>query len=166
MGHLSRFTPRSQSLGPGRLVVAAYWSNPGEPDTHGLIAELAKTGHRVLLPMVSTGRENPSWGWFTEPEALVAAPMGLAEPDRPAESGALGKADVVLCPGLLGGRDGSRLGTGGGWYDRAMVDLEPTTPRWLLLFADEVEQALPTESHDLRVSDLVTESSWVHCSPA
>lgn len=150
--------------GADQWVVAAYWSAPHEPDTHRLVTWLSQVGHRVLLPILSTGREHPSWGWFSHEDDLVVGARGLAQPaGQPVPAVTLSTADLVLCPGLLGGRDGSRLGTGGGWYDRALADLPPATPRWLLLFADEVVDAVPTEPHDLGVSDLVTESGWVHC---
>lgn len=147
-------------------VVAAYWSALGEPATHQLVTSLREASHRVLLPVVSTGADRPRWAWFTERDDLVTASMGLLEPaGELAPQSALRDADLVICPGLLGGRDGSRLGTGGGWYDRALAAVAPHTPRWLLLFADEVRDAVPTEPHDLGVTDLVSEAGWVHCRP-
>lgn len=66
---------------------------------------------------------------------------------------------LCLMPGLAAGRDGSRLGYGGGFYDRFLdtfdgITLFPIYER--LLFP-----ALPTESTDKSVTILVTEKGEI-----
>jgi 5-formyltetrahydrofolate cyclo-ligase len=61
-----------------------------------------------------------------------------------------------VCPGVAGSRAGDRLGRGGGSYDRALARSAPTTLRCLLLYDDEVVDAVPTDAHDERVDVLVT----------
>jgi len=73
---------------------------------------------------------------------------------------ARGQADGVVVPCLAVSRDGSRLGMGGGWYDRALRHRRPGTPVWALANADEVLPALPSEPHDLPVDAVVTENGF------
>jgi 5-formyltetrahydrofolate cyclo-ligase len=139
----------------GAGVVAAYASRPGEPDTRILIERLRLSGVRVLLPVL---RRAPDWAWYAGPEDLVAGPLGIPAPTgEPQGPGALRLAEWVWLPGLAGTPDGRRLGTGGGWYDRALAWASPAARLGLLLFDDEVLDDVPTEDWDRRVQLLVTE---------
>ena len=87
--------------------------------------------------------------------------FGIREPDGPGQALLPGTTAVVFLPALAVDRDGHRLGQGGGFYDRAMLDL-PThgdggPPRGALVFADEVLDAVPVEPHDLDVDAIVTD---------
>jgi len=57
-------------------------------------------------------------------------------------------------------RDGTRLGMGGGWYDRALHHRRPGTPVWALANSDEVLPRLPHEPHDLPVDAVITEDGF------
>ena len=76
---------------------------------------------------------------------------------------ALRLADVVLLPGLAGTLSGDRLGSGGGWYDRALAWARPDTRLGLLLFAEEVLPEVPTDDWDRPVDFLVTEAGPLDC---
>jgi 5-formyltetrahydrofolate cyclo-ligase len=136
-------------------VVAAYASRPGEPDTAALLEYLRLAEVRVLLPVL---RPEPSWAWYTGPDGLVPGPLGIPAPSGPAlGADALAEADWVWLPGLAGTPDGRRLGTGGGWYDRALGWASPSARLGMLLYDDEVLDELPTDHWDRPVHLLVTE---------
>ena len=64
-------------------------------------------------------------------------------------------------PGLAGTPTGLRLGTGGGWYDRALAHCGPQARIGLLLHDGEVRDELPTDSWDRRVDVILTATgSW------
>lgn len=141
--------------------MAAYASAAAEPDTASLIEELRLAEVPVLLPVL---RHEPGWAWYTGPEHLTAGPYGIPQPQGPVLGPeALGLADWVWLPGLAGTPDGRRLGTGGGWYDRALAWANPSARLGLLLFDDEVLPELPTEEWDRRVHLLVTEARRIDC---
>jgi len=146
----------------GSTVVAAYASLPGEPATLDLIERLRLAGIQVLLPM-PTGK--PDWAWYTGPSGLAPGPRGIPRPTGPSLGPeALALADWVWLPGLAGTARGHRLGTGGGWYDRALGWVDASARLGLLLFDEEVLQEVPLDAWDRHVHLLVTERRRVDCS--
>lgn len=136
-------------------VVAAYCSLPDEPGTEALIDWLTASGRRVLLPVLS---RRPAWAWFTTWAATPPGPLGIRRPNGPSLGpDALAAADLVIAPCLAVSRTGVRLGTGGGWYDRALPYRRPGTPVWAFASADEVLAELPRQPHDVLVDAVVTE---------
>ena len=144
-------------------VVACYVSAGSEPGTLDLLAELAEWGLEVLLPWLGED-PSPMWApWAGEP--MVMGPHSIPMPSSPPlSSGVLNRADVVILPGLAGTKTGVRLGRGGGWYDRALVDVR--CPRWLLLNDCEVVPTLPHDPWDQPVTTLITEHRRITCESA
>ncbi len=139
------------------LVIAAYVPVADEPGHIDHLSLLKSRGARILLP-ITHGPDDPlSWGWFDEPESLVAGPYGLLQPASPATSYTPHDADLVIVPALALSPAGARLGRGGGFYDRALVDVPPA--RMIgVVYDDELLADLPTEPHDIAVG-------WV-CTPS
>ncbi|MCZ9338458.1 5-formyltetrahydrofolate cyclo-ligase, partial [Streptomyces sp. TRM76130] len=72
---------------------------------------------------------------------------------------AVTEAGVVLLPGLAVDRRGTRLGRGGGSYDRVLERLERAGARpalVVLLYGGEVVDRVPREPHDRPVDAVVT----------
>lgn len=110
-------------LGIGGKVVAGYLATPTEPDPHGLLMQAA----RVLLPVPLADGE---LGWAIAdgthrpherlPVSVPGGPM-IGHGARPLLEN---RVCVLLVPALAVGKDGWRLGQGGGYYDRLLADLE------------------------------------------
>jgi 5-formyltetrahydrofolate cyclo-ligase len=144
----------------GARTVTAYVSRASEPGTTSLLHGLTDRGVRVLLPVLVDGLLL-DWAVYEGDDDLVPCALpgnaSLLEPS----GGRLGldgiaTADVVLAPGLAVGADGTRMGFGGGCYDRALARLDPATAVVVLLYDDEVLDAVPSEPHDRRVTMVVT----------
>ncbi len=113
--------PRLLAASSGHARVAVYFSVAPEPDTTALIETLAATGTAVLLPVLK-GHRTPAWAWFAGPDALAPGWRGIPEPTTPTVGAdALASCSLVWVSALQVARDGHRLGTGGGWYDRALL---------------------------------------------
>ena len=65
---------------------------------------------------------------------------------------------VVLTPGLAFGPDGERLGRGGGYYDRFLLTVPEGTARVGVTVSALVVEGLPTDSHDVPMTHLATET--------
>ncbi|MFE4049080.1 5-formyltetrahydrofolate cyclo-ligase [Streptomyces sp. YIM B13518] len=158
-----------QALGLPELAhartVAAYVSVGSEPGTLALLDALRARGARVLLPALLPDN-NLDWGAYEGEESLVrvrrGAKMALLEPAGPRLGpDAVTEADVVLLPGLAVDARGTRLGRGGGSYDRVLARLDRTGARpalVVLLYDAEVVPRVPAEPHDRPVHAVVTPS--------
>ena len=141
--------------------VTAYAARPGEPATEPLLQALAESGIRVLLPVLGSGLAR-EWADYAGPDDLrERAPGRPPEPGGPPLGAtAIAGADVLLIPALAVDTAGTRLGQGGGWYDRALRDADPGTPVIALTYAEEVHDAatepLPRAAHDRPVDAVAT----------
>jgi 5-formyltetrahydrofolate cyclo-ligase len=150
----------------GARIVAAHVPAADEPGHGHLVEALAARGGRLLLPVVpAQGRE---LAWAEYDGSLVPGRFGLLEPAGlrlPPQ--ALRWADAVVVPALAVGRDGTRLGRGGGYYDRALVAARPDAVLVAPLFDGELLDAVPADAHDRRVGAVVTPSAgWQELGPA
>ncbi|WP_341729286.1 5-formyltetrahydrofolate cyclo-ligase [Brooklawnia sp.] len=154
-------------------VVACYLSRPGEPGTLDLVAALADD-YRVLAPKLGRRDDGcprqpprePEWAWFCGMNELVDGVFGIPDPAGPGLGAeALEQADVVIAAALCAGADGSRMGTGGGWFDRALPHRRAVVPVIVLLNDDEI-RTVPTEPHDQPVDWLVTPTRTIRTAIA
>jgi 5-formyltetrahydrofolate cyclo-ligase len=145
--------------------VSVYASRPHEPGTLPLIEALHARGVKVLIPLLGDGLQR-GWGVYGGAADLIErAPGRPPEPSTdflPAQT--LADADVVIVPALAVDTAGTRLGQGGGWYDRALVDVREGVPIIALTFAGEVRDSdsepLPREKHDVRVHGVITPEGY------
>lgn len=137
-------------------TVAAYVSVGTEPGTGPLLERLVAAGRRVVLPVLQPDND---LDWAAYDGSLVRARMGLLEPDGPTLGPeAIATADVVLAPGMAVGRDGVRLGKGGGCYDRALGRVPVGTFTCVLLYDEEVLDQVPAGPRDRAVAAVATPS--------
>lgn len=147
--------------------VSVYASRPGEPDTGPLLERLAARGVRVLLPVLGTGLQR-DWAEYAGADDLrQRAPGRPPEPGTPTLGAeAIAEAEVVVAPALAVDTRGTRLGQGGGWYDRALLHARPGVRVVALVFPEELYDAdvrpLPREAHDRTVDAVATPEGW-HC---
>ncbi len=143
--------------------VTLYAARPGELGTGPLLEALSERGTRVLLPVLGSGLAR-DWAAYAGPDDLrERAPGRPPEPSGPPlGSEAIAEADVLLIPALAVDTDGTRLGQGGGWYDRALRTAAPGVPVIALTYAQEVHDAatepLPRAPHDRPVDAVATPS--------
>ncbi len=128
-------------------VVLSYASVPGEPPTGRMNATLAERGIRVLLPITEPDLD---LDWH-DAEDPLSTPLGR---DSPA------LADLVLAPGLSVDPARTRMGQGGGCYDRALPRRRAGVPVLVLLHPGELlgadDPPLPRQDHDALVDGVLT----------
>lgn len=151
---------RALASSMGEVTLPALFApTPLEPDMSLTLGLFERALLPVLLDEAGAPLGAPRWGLWEAGQALVtlgrppAQPVGEA---RGAES--LKEADLIVIPALAASVDGTRLGQGGGWYDRALMHRSPTTPVVAAIFDDEVLEAgvIPAEPHDVPVDAIVT----------
>lgn len=133
-------------LGSGSVVLS-YESVAGEPPTTATNAALVAAGLRVLVPDTL---EDLDLDWHDVSDA-AATRLGLD---------AVALADLVLSPGLAVDTTGTRLGQGGGCYDKALPRRRAGVAVVTLLHPGELvgdgEEPLPREPFDQPVDAVLT----------
>ena len=140
--------------------VAAYASVGTEPDTQPLLAALPP-GVTVLLPVLLPDGD---LDWAEHDGRLVPAGRGLQEPaGRRRGPDAVAGCDLVVVPALAVDLAGTRLGRGGGSYDRALRRARGLTVA--LLHDGELVDELPREPHDVPVDAVVMPATGLRRVP-
>lgn len=144
--------------------VAAFYPMEKEPDITGIVG----AHNPILLPVLcqSDGHllKEVAWSLHTREDSLIRP-----NPRFPAQSTAelrgpeaIATASVVLVAGLAVDRAGTRLGQGGGWYDRALRFISAKTPVIACVFDWEyTEELLPHEAHDMAVDGVLTPTRFI-----
>lgn len=134
---------------PGTAL--SYESLPHEPPTAAVNAALRAHGHRVLVPITLPDMQL-DWCDLDDPRRT---PFGITAPAA---------ADLVLAPGLAVDTTGTRMGQGGGCYDRVLPMLRVGTPVIVLLHPGEhTSDPLPHEPHDIPIPWVLTAHG---CTPS
>ena len=157
-GIASQIRALASSMG-GVALPALFVSTPLEPDVSLALGLFPRALLPVLLDEAGAPLGAPHWGLWEAGRALVRLGRPPAQPDGEAlGSAALAGADLILIPALAASADGTRLGQGGGWYDRALMYRSPGVPVVAAIFDDEVLEAgvIPAEPHDVPVDAIVT----------
>ena len=68
----------------------------------------------------------------------------------------LAEIDMILVPLLVFDRTGNRIGYGGGYYDRLLVDLPERVVKVGLSLAGPVDLLSTTETHDIALDACIT----------
>jgi 5-formyltetrahydrofolate cyclo-ligase len=136
-------------------VIAGYWRIRDELDCQPILIRLMDSGQKVVLPVVE-GNDAPLDLRVWEADApLYEAGFGTLAPSDLAPRAA---PDVVLMPLLGFDSEGTRLGYGGGYYDRTLAVL-PRKPMLVgLAFAAQELPHIPREQHDVPLDAIVTEN--------
>lgn len=129
----------------GWRSVAAYEPLRSEPGSIELLSGLAALGIRVIVPVTLADNDLDWTEWGTGVRLGVSA---------------VASVDAVLVPALAVALDGTRLGRGGGSYDRALRRCAPGALRAALLFDGELVPSLPRDPWDEPVTAVVQPSGW------
>lgn len=146
--------------------VAGYWAVRGEMSLHALFSP--KPDFAYCLPCLAPGNQLHFAPWQPG-DPLVQNRYGIPEPDPAPHAHWLPTdLDMVLVPLLGFDRQGTRLGAGGGYYDRSFAFLRsvPRPARPLLIgvgYDFQEVDVLPPAPWDVPVDLVVTDARTLHC---
>jgi 5-formyltetrahydrofolate cyclo-ligase len=137
-------------------IVAVTVSSGREVDTFPIIKQAWSEKKTVVVPKCDPATNTMEFRSITSFNQLEKVFYGLKEPIL-SETSAVSKSqiDLILVPGISFDKNGYRLGYGGGYYDRYLVDYKNVTVS--LAFSCQVIDEVPREAHDVAVSNLITE---------
>ncbi len=106
------------------LHIAVYFSHANEADLTVIIATARQRGCVLYLPVITNyQRSRMQFCRFDPAERLQPNRFGILEPARIAGVIAIRRLDLVLTPLVAFDDRGRRLGSGAGFYDRALHHL-------------------------------------------
>ncbi len=150
-------------------TVLVYMSFGAEFATGALLQHALAEGKQVLLPRVNSAtnqldlyrirdlQQDLAPGAWDIPEPIIA---------RCSQIEALEQLDFILLPGVAFGRDGSRLGYGGGFYDKLLARIAQSEGHPALAaaaFGMQLINGIPQEATDRKVEWLLTENEVIDC---
>ncbi len=141
-------------------VLAVYVSaKDNEVDTHGIIDHALASGKEVLIPVTTAQAGQMHWSRLYSRSDLVRVRFGLLEPAAGKEACVSPPEDgLCLVPGTAFTATGTRLGYGGGYYDRFLAVFRGISIG--LAFEIQIAPELPVTPLDQPVQHVLTESNW------
>ncbi len=144
-------------------VVLAYSATAEEISLEPTIAALRERGMAIALPRIE--ERGVLAIHLVEPgDPLVPGPLGIMEPAADAPRPDLGTLDAVLVPGVAFDELGTRLGFGGGFYDR-LLPLLAGAVRIGVAYDEQLVEPLPREPHDALMDVVVTPTRAIRPRP-
>lgn len=138
----------------GIQTILLYHSLPDEVNTHDLIRVLHAQGKTILLPTI-VGLDLNLHVYKGEHALSTSASYGILE-----STGTLftdyASIDLAVIPGMAFTLMGDRLGRGKGYYDRLLPRL--FCPFFGLAFPFQIVPHIPTERHDIPMTEVITTS--------
>lgn len=130
----------------------AYLAHRNEVDTTPLIEAGLAAGKAILCPI--TRGEELVWGMVSSLDGLRRGAHGIREPEQACEVLPC-PDDLCIVPGVAYRHDGTRLGQGGGHYDRFLatfpgVSIAPA-------YSWQLSEEIVPEPHDIPVTFIATE---------
>jgi len=145
--------------------VAMYAAFRGEVDvlTQEFIDGVAGIGLRVAVPKVDMQAGTMQFFGIREMANLHIGAYGVLEPAAHQQTYVGPLSMCAICvPGLVFTFGGSRLGYGGGYYDKFLASC-PIPLRLGIGYHVQIANDIPNEAHDVGMTHVVTENGVVAC---
>ena len=146
-------------------IIFFFASFRTEVDTTELIKTSLSTGKRVVLPKVKKDTQELLLYEITDFGQLSPGYMGILEPPVSEGRMSINDVDLVIIPGAGFDIAGSRIGYGGGYYDRLLAGLQKPVPVIAPAYEEQVVDVIPSEPHDIKVQIIVTDGRLIRCTP-
>ncbi|HIA07866.1 MAG TPA: 5-formyltetrahydrofolate cyclo-ligase [Chromatiaceae bacterium] len=144
--------------------IAAFFPSDGEIDPLLLVERAWAMGKRCYFPVLKPGSANALWFHEYRPgDRLLTNRFGINEPDPLKRTRISPMAlDIVLTPLVCFDASGTRLGMGGGYYDRSFSHLRRRN-RWFkpkmigIAFDSQKLNRIPSENWDIPLDAIVSD---------
>jgi|SRR5699024_6486433 len=137
-------------------IIGMTISQDLEWDTRGIIEAAWRQGKKVAVPKCLPETKQMNFYIIDSFNDLELAHFNLMEP-IPSKTKIIDKnqIDLLVVPGLLFDKKGYRIGFGGGYYDRFLMDFSNKTVSIGSTY--QLKDKVPVEEYDLPVQHIITE---------
>jgi len=143
-------------------AIMLYFSIKNEAKTKGIIEKTLQLGKKVVLPVTNFENRKIVPTELGSLKELKKTRQGLFEPTGKNQV-KTSELQLVVVPGIAFDTQGSRIGTGKGFYDSLLRRTTTKVPLVGLCFEENLEEALPKESHDVKMDIIVTDKKVIRC---
>lgn len=142
--------------------IGAFLSLPAEVQTREIIRACWENGATVCVPYYIASERFYGLSRLDPAAALRARRWNVREPEQPDPADPSG-LDLILVPAMAFDVHGTRLGHGGGHYDRLLAGVKGF--RLGLAFHEQLVEELPREPHDQPVQAILTDRKYIEVTP-
>ena len=140
-----------------QMCVAGYCAMASEADISQLLTDLEGRGSALALPWISAQGQDMLFRSWSDAAPLDMAADKFLQPLSTADQVA---PDIILIPLLGFDRQGSRVGQGAGYYDRALAQQSEPLRIGIAWSVQEFE-SLPADPWDMPLDAILTEAEWI-----
>ena len=140
--------------------VMGYMACRGELSLEPVLSDVLAGGRALALPRCEAGNRLMARR-TADIIALTPGFYGLREPGEDFDIIDPQAIDLIFVPGTAFGMDGTRIGQGGGYYDRFLADTRALRVGVCHDFARF--KSVPSDAHDQRMDYLITPSGIFAC---
>ena len=166
---------REDSLAVCRLVlestvwqrasqVMLYVPMSGELNVKSLLENALKKRKTVALPRFSVEKNTYEVCGIDNLSNLLPGKFGVPEPSPDSQIMDTKQLDLAIVPGVAFACLGSRLGRGGGFFDRLLAGIP--AKKCGVCFEQQVYPDVPVERHDVKMDMIATPNGWLIPPPA
>lgn len=147
-------------------AIAVYLATEKEACVDAFVRQLWERETRVAAPVarIEEGANGLDFFALRDLESVRLGAFDVREPHVADDEKALALPDIAvfLVPGIAFGRDGSRLGQGGGFYDRVLESARDSGALTIgVCFDCQLVESVPREEHDWKVALIVSEKQLI-----
>lgn len=139
--------------------IMGYLAFGKEISVDSVLRRALADGKRVCVPVVTTPADIVA-AEITSMEDFAVGRYGIRTAPAGAPKINPEMLDLILVPGVAFGLDGSRMGMGGGFYDR-FLPKAANALRMGIAYEELITQAVPSENHDVTMHFLACESRLI-----
>lgn len=138
-----------------------YISFGTEVETIDIIKNALNLGKEVYVPKTNKSTKEMDAIRINNFDNMTVDKWGILEPISVDKNKIGENFDLIIMPGVAFDRDGNRIGYGGGYYDKYILNHSKESKRLALAYDFQIVKNIKNEEHDIKVNYIITEKEFI-----
>lgn len=145
--------------------IMTYIDFRNEVKTEKLIKKSLEIGKKIIIPISLIESKKLLLSELKDyDKELTTGAYGILEPKKKYIREVTPEIlDLIIVPGVVFDKRGYRIGYGGGYYDRFLLNINKSVPKVALAFDFQIVEKINEEKHDIPVDYIITEKGIIKC---